>query len=124
MPASATFKEQIGVGIDTARYGHRVTFLREDRQPAAGALTILETRKGYEQLEQAFLRLKKKYGDIHLHIRIDAAPLRGIYKLTNGKLKICFSAPGKRRPTDFGTKVGDHHSLNIYARTATDEEED
>jgi len=23
----------IGVGIDTARFGHRVTFLRDDRQP-------------------------------------------------------------------------------------------
>jgi len=25
----------IGVGIDTARYGHVVSFLRPDRQPAA-----------------------------------------------------------------------------------------
>ena len=73
MPASATFKERIGVGIDTARYGHRVTFLREDCQPAAGALTILETSRGYEQLEQALLRLKKKYGDVHFHVRVDAA---------------------------------------------------
>ena len=24
----------LGVGIDTARYGHHVTFLREDKQPA------------------------------------------------------------------------------------------
>src|SRR2546426_9993132 len=30
----------IGVGIDTARYGHRVTFLRDDRQPATAPLTI------------------------------------------------------------------------------------
>ena len=28
----------IGVGIDTARYGHRVTFLRGDKQPAAPPL--------------------------------------------------------------------------------------
>lgn len=26
----------IGVGIDTARYGHRVTFLRADLQPVCG----------------------------------------------------------------------------------------
>ncbi len=28
----------IGVGLDTARYGHHATFLREDRQPAAERL--------------------------------------------------------------------------------------
>ena len=37
----------IGVGIDTARYGHRVSFLRPDRQPAAPPLTVLENRDGY-----------------------------------------------------------------------------
>ena len=73
MLTSATSKEPIGVGIDTARYGHRVTFLRKDCQPAAGALTILESRQGYQQLEQALLRLKKKYDDVHFHVRIDAA---------------------------------------------------
>jgi transposase len=50
-----------------------VTFLRKDCQPAAGALTILESRQGYQQLEQALLRLKKKYDDVHFHVRIDAA---------------------------------------------------
>jgi hypothetical protein len=31
----------IGVGIDTARYGHMVSFLRPDRQPAAQKLLVL-----------------------------------------------------------------------------------
>ena len=31
--------ERIGVGIDTARYGHRVSFLRPDHKPAAKPLT-------------------------------------------------------------------------------------
>ena len=35
--------DRIGVGIDTARYGHRVSFLRPDRQPAAKPITV--TRK-------------------------------------------------------------------------------
>ena len=39
--------DRIGVGIDTARYGHRVSFLRPDRQPAAKPLTVLENRAGY-----------------------------------------------------------------------------
>jgi hypothetical protein len=38
--------DRIGVGIDTARYGHRVSFLRPDRQPAAKPLTVLESRAG------------------------------------------------------------------------------
>jgi len=37
--AIATPLDRIGVGIDTARYGHRVSFLRPDRQPAAKPLT-------------------------------------------------------------------------------------
>ncbi len=40
----------IGVGIDTARYGHRVNFLREDKQLAAKAVTITENREGYDLL--------------------------------------------------------------------------
>ena len=42
----------IGVGLDTARYGHHATFLREDRQPAAEPLEFLECRGGYQRLEE------------------------------------------------------------------------
>ena len=47
----------IGVGIDTARYGHRVTFLKADKQPAAPPLDVLESAAGYEELRQALERL-------------------------------------------------------------------
>ena len=40
----------LGVGIDTARYGHHVTFLREDLQPATTVLEVPESREGYERL--------------------------------------------------------------------------
>jgi transposase len=63
----------IGVGFDTARYGHHVTFLREDRQPAAKPLELLESRSGYEQLESVFRQLHERYGDVHFQIRVDAA---------------------------------------------------
>ena len=33
--ANGAVLRHLGVGIDTARYGHHVTFLREDKQPAA-----------------------------------------------------------------------------------------
>ncbi len=40
--------DRIGVGIDTARYGHRVAFLRPDRKPAAKSITVTENRAGYQ----------------------------------------------------------------------------
>ena len=52
----------IGVGFDTARYGHHVSFLRSDLQPAAKAFTFAESPAGYAQLRQALERLHKKYG--------------------------------------------------------------
>jgi transposase len=61
----------IGVGIDTARYGHRVSFLRADKQPAAPALDVCESREGYECLAAALERLHKP--GVRFHIRVDAA---------------------------------------------------
>jgi hypothetical protein len=43
--------DRIGVGIDTARYGHRVSFLRPDRRPAAKPITVMENRAGYQLIE-------------------------------------------------------------------------
>jgi transposase len=63
----------IGVGIDTARYGHRVTFLDEARQPAAPPLTIQETQQGYGCLADTLCRLQNKFPEATLRIRIDAA---------------------------------------------------
>jgi transposase len=63
----------IGVGFDTARYGHHVSFLRSDLQPAAKAFTFAESPAGYAELRLALEQLQKKYGSVHLAIRIDAA---------------------------------------------------
>jgi len=63
----------IGVGIDTARYGHRVSFLRPDRQPAAKPLTVLEHQQGYQDLRQRLESLHQQHPQAHFHIRIDAA---------------------------------------------------
>ena len=63
----------IGVGIDTARYGHRVTFLRDDKQPAAPALDVPESRAGYQKLQEALERLRTKHPDALFHVRIDSA---------------------------------------------------
>jgi hypothetical protein len=49
--------DRIVVGIDTARYGHRVSFLRPDRRTAAPPLTVLENREGYQALEGRLRKL-------------------------------------------------------------------
>jgi hypothetical protein len=63
----------IGVGIDTARYGHRVSFLRPDRQPAAKPLTVLENHDGYTGLQQRLQQLHQQHPQAHFHVRVDAA---------------------------------------------------
>jgi transposase len=63
----------IGVGIDTARYGHRATFLRADRQPAARPLDVLESAAGYEGLRQVLERLVQREPRARFRVRIDAA---------------------------------------------------
>src|SRR5205085_6973121 len=51
----------IGVGLDTARYGHHASFLREDRQPAAEPFTFQECRSGYEKFEATLRQLAEKH---------------------------------------------------------------
>ena len=69
-PATCT---AIGVGLDTARYGHHVTFLREDRQLAAKQFDFLESRGGYRRLEDALKQLSEKHPNVHFYFRVDAA---------------------------------------------------
>jgi transposase len=65
--------DRIGVGIDTARYGHRVSFLRPDRQPAAKPITVLENHVGYQSLKDRLMNLHEQHPNAHFHVRIDAA---------------------------------------------------
>ncbi len=65
---------RIGVGIDTARYGHYATFMDEDRQTAARGFTFPESREGYQQFQAALERLAERHGgNVQFHMRIDAA---------------------------------------------------
>ena len=63
----------IGVGIDTARYGHVVSFLRPDRQPAAKKLLVMENHDSYQALRERLEQLHQQHPQVHFHIRIDAA---------------------------------------------------
>jgi transposase len=71
--AAPTSLDRIGVGIDTARYGHRVSFRRPDHQPAAKPLTVMETQAGYQALQEQLERLHRQHPQAHFHVRIDAA---------------------------------------------------
>jgi transposase len=71
--ASSSSLDRIGVGIDTARYGHRVSFLRADRQRAAEPLTVMESQAGYQALQDRLVHLRQLHPQAHFHIRIDAA---------------------------------------------------
>jgi len=63
----------LGVGFDTARYAHHVSFLDENKRTAAKPFHFIETADGYLELRKALDRLAKKHPRLHLHIRIDAA---------------------------------------------------
>ena len=63
----------IGVGIDTARYGHRVNFLREDKQLVANPVTVTENREGYDLLRAELETLHGRHSEAMFHVHIDAA---------------------------------------------------
>jgi transposase len=63
----------IGVGFDTARYGHHVTFLLPDLEPACPGREIVESQMGYQLVQRQFQDLQQRHGDVHFHIRLDAA---------------------------------------------------
>jgi transposase len=71
--SAATSLDRIGVGIDTARYGHRVCFLRPDRSVAAPPLTVRENRASYRALQERLEQLHQRHPQAHFHVRIDAA---------------------------------------------------
>jgi transposase len=65
--------EAIGVGIDTARYGHCAVFLRDDQQPAARRLEFRECREGYDQLQASLEGIRHRFPAAQIRVRIDAA---------------------------------------------------
>ena len=94
----------IGVGIDTARFGHRVSFLRQDRQTAAPPVTITENAQGYQQLSDQLQQLHRKYPDAHFHLHLDAAGqyARNVERFIHSlDLPISFSIGEPKRNKDY-----------------------
>lgn len=65
--------QHVGIGIDTGRYGHHVSFLREDKDHAAVSMTIMEKSSDYEKLQKRLEQLHDRFPNATLHLRIDAA---------------------------------------------------
>ncbi|HXY32732.1 MAG TPA: TIGR03067 domain-containing protein [Planctomycetaceae bacterium] len=42
----------------------------------------------------------------------------GIYRLNEGTFTLCYTAPGKERPSDFAAKAGTGHKLSVWKRPA------
>jgi transposase len=110
--------DRIGVGIDTARYGHRVSFLRPDLLPAAQPLTVTENRAGYQALRDRLEQLRRLHPQVHFHVRIDAAGqyaanleqfLRGL----DGPMTISVGEPKRNK---------DYHKAHFPKRTTDDTE--
>jgi transposase len=128
--ASTTSSRVIAVGIDTARYGHHVTFLRDDRQPAAKPLTVTENRQGYQQLEARLQELHERHPRAEFRVHIDAA---GQYatnleqSLREMKLPLAISVGEPKRNKDyhkamFPKQTTDATESNAMARFALAEQ--
>jgi transposase len=63
----------LGVGIDTARYGHYAAFLDEQLRQAAAELEVAESAAGYAQLRQRFVDLVRTHGRVRFLVRVDVA---------------------------------------------------
>ena len=63
----------VGVGIDTARYGHHVSLLDEQKRTVAPAFHFTETADGYRKFQAVLDKLARKHPQLHLHIHVDAA---------------------------------------------------
>src|SRR4051794_29681211 len=64
---------RIGVGIDTARYGHYAACLGDDHQPAADELAFAASAAGYAQLRQRLEGLAQRHEAVTFVFRLDAA---------------------------------------------------
>jgi len=97
----------LGVGIDTARYGHMASFIGEDREPLAAPLLVKEGREGYEKLEHRLHDLCEKFPQAQLVVRIDAA----------GQYAANLQSFLRRLPLPIAVSVGEPKRTRDYHRS-------
>jgi uncharacterized protein (TIGR03067 family) len=62
------------------------------------------------------LNAVKKPKEIDLPLGDRKKTALGIYELSEGKYKMCYSPPGKDRPKDFEAKEGSGHTESVWQR--------
>ena len=93
----------IGIGIDTARYGHHVSFLDEDKRTAGKPFHFKENSEGYQELRKALDKLRAKHPDGTIYVRVDAAGqyadnlIHWLHKQQDLTLSISVGAPLKNK---------------------------
>jgi transposase len=93
----------VGVGIDTARYGHHITFLRDDGQLAAPPLGITESRTGHVQFRRQLHELHQRHPHAQFHVHVDAAGqyadnlLRSVRSWTELPITLSVGEPKRNR---------------------------
>jgi uncharacterized protein (TIGR03067 family) len=79
--------------------------------------TITITTGGQDKPASKFkLDPKKKVKTIDITAGEKEETMQGIYELDGDTLKVCLVAPGKDRPTEFGTKEGEAATLIKFKR--------
>ena len=63
----------IGVGIDTGRFGHHVTFLDANKRSATNPYHFTADARGHQKLDASMQKLANKHDHVHFHVRVDAA---------------------------------------------------
>ena len=69
--------EEIGVGIDVARYEHVAQFLGPDKKPIRKPLRIKESHRGYQRFERALRQLHKQFGGPLFRVVMEEANVYG-----------------------------------------------
>jgi uncharacterized protein (TIGR03067 family) len=82
--------------------GDQYTLLRDGKVVARGTLQVDPTKK------PRTIDVKRTEEGAHRML--------GIYELDGDTQKVCFSAPGKDRPTEFSAKAGSGNLLSVWKR--------
>jgi uncharacterized protein (TIGR03067 family) len=81
--------------------GDKFTITRDGKAVEAGAVRLDAARKPKA---------------IDLPLGAGQKTALGIYELSGGKYRMCYSPPGKDRPKDFAAKEGTGHTLSLWER--------